>query len=156
MRISLALLLAEIPDQSVKCALDALSPFVPPESIKLFAALPLPPAQNDDELKELAKTVVAAVRPKPTQPLRKEALQKLLRGHDTFFDQQGEPDPALRNAMGAISKALKSVFFHDQAVQRLAVPKKTHFSDGKYRGTVYVVTPLGALVRDLLRAEKAI
>ena len=35
-------------------------------------------------------------------------------------------------------------------------PKKTHFPDGTYRGTVYVVTPLGALVRDLLKAEKAI
>jgi hypothetical protein len=149
-------LLAEIPDQSVKGVLDALAPFVAPQSIKLYASVPLPPVQDDDELTELAKTVVAAVRPKPTQPLRKEALRKLLSGHDTFSDQQGEPDPALRNAMGAISKALKSVFFHDQAVHRLAVPKKTHFPDGKYRGTVYVVTPLGAIVRDLLKAEKAI
>jgi hypothetical protein len=83
-------------------------------------------------------------------------LRKLLGGHDTFSDQRGEPDPALRNAMGAISKALKSVFFHDQAVHRLAVPKKTHFPDGSYRGTVYVPTPLGELVRELLKAEKAI
>ncbi len=152
----MTMLLAEIPDQSVKGVLDALAPFIAPESIKLFDPVPLPPVQNDDDLTQLAQSVVAAVRPKPTQPLRKEALRKLLGGHDTFSDQRGEPDPALRNAMGAISKALKSVFFHDQAVHRLAVPKKTHFPDGTYRGTVYVVTPLGALVRDLLKAEKAI
>jgi hypothetical protein len=152
----MTILLAEIPDQSVKGVLDALAPFVAPESIKLFNPVPLPVVQNDDELTELAKAVVAAVRPKPTQPLRKEALQKLLSGHDTFSDQGGQPDPTLRNAMGAISKALKSVFVHSHAVRRLAVPKKKHFADGTYRGTVYDLTPLGELVRDLLKAEKAI
>jgi len=35
-------------------------------------------------------------------------------------------------------------------------PKKTYFPDSKYLGTVYALTPLGARVRDLLRAEKAI
>lgn len=152
----MTMLLVEISDQSLKGALDALAPFVSPENIKLFDPVPLPAVQDDDELKQLAQSVVAAVRPKPSQPLRKEALRKLLGGHDTFSDQRGEPDPALRNAMGAISKALKSVFFHDQAVHRLAVPRKTHFADGSYRGTVYDLTPLGELVRELLKAEKAI
>lgn len=152
----MTMLLVEISDQSLKGALDALAPFVSPENIKLFDPIPLPAVQDDDELKQLAQSVVAAVRPKPSQPLRKEALRKLLGGHDTFSDQRGEPDPALRNAMGAISKALKSVFFHDQAVHRLAVPRKTHFADGSYRGTVYDLTPLGELVRELLKAEKAI
>jgi hypothetical protein len=147
--------LVEISDQSVKGVLDALAPFVSPSNIKLFDPVPLPPVQ-DDELVQLAQAVVVAVRPKPSQPLRKEALRKLLGGHDTFSDQRGEPDPALRNAIGAISKALKSVFFHDQAVHRLAVPRKTHFPDGSYRGTVYDLTPLGELVRELLKAEKAI
>ncbi|EJN13541.1 hypothetical protein PMI42_03114 [Bradyrhizobium sp. YR681] len=142
-------------DQSIRGVLDALAPFVAPENIKLFDPVSLPVVQTD-ELTELAQSVAAAVRPKPSQPFRKEALRKLLGGHDTFGDQRGEPDPALRNAIGAISKALKSVFFHDQAVHRLAAPKKTYFPDGSYRGTVYVVTPLGERVRDLLKAEKAI
>lgn len=152
----MTMLLVEISDQSLKGALDALAPFVSPENIKLFDPVPLPAVQDDDELRQLAQSVVAAVRPRPSQPLRKEALRKLLGGHDTFSDQRAEPDPALRNAMGAISKALKSVFFHDQAVHRLAVPRKTHFADGSYRGTVYDLTPLGELVRELLKAEKAI
>lgn len=149
-------LIAEISDQSLKGALEALAPFVAPENLKLFSPIALPDDQSDDELNQLAQKVVEAVRPKPTQPLRKEALQKLLNGHDTFTSQGGEADPALRNAMGAISKALRSVFAHDHAVRRLAIPKKTHFPDGTYRGTVYSLTPLGARVRDLLKAEKAI
>ena len=126
------------------------------ESLKLFKSVALPIDQGEDELTKLAQKVVEAVRPKPTQPLRKEALRKLLSGHDTFANQGGEADPALRNAMGAISKALKSVFAHDHAMRRLAVPKKTHFPDGSYRGTIYSITPLGARVRDLLKAEQAI
>ncbi|MBY5798973.1 hypothetical protein [Rhizobium leguminosarum] len=148
-------LIAEISDQYLNGALEALAPFVAPENIKLYNAIPLP-SDQDDEFAKLAPQVVDAVRPQPTQPLRKEALLKLLNGHDTFSDQGGEPDPALRNAMGAISKALRSVFAHDHAMRRLAIPKKTYFPDGTYRGTVYVVTPLGARVRDLLKAEKAI
>ncbi len=150
------LLIAEISDQSLKGALKALAPFVAPEKLKLFSPVALPEDQSADELTQLAQKVVEAVRPKPTQPLRKEALQKLLSGHDTFSNQGGEADPALRNAMGAISKALRTVFAHDHAVRRLAVPKKTHFPDGTYRGTAYSITPLGARVRDLLKAEKAI
>ncbi|CAK7260911.1 MULTISPECIES: hypothetical protein [Shinella] len=150
------LLIAEVPEQSLKGALKALAPFVPPENLKLFSALAPPEDESDDELTQLAQKVVEAVRPKPTQPLRKEALRKLLGGHDTFTNQGGEADPVLRNAMGAISKALRTVFAHDQAVRRLAIPKKTQFPDGTYRGTVYSVTPLGARVRDLLKAEKAI
>ena len=149
-------LIAEIPEQSLEGALNALATFVTPQGIKLYSAVPLPAGDNDVELTKLAQKVVEAIRPQPTQPLRKEALQKLMSGHDTFSNQGGEPDAALRNAMGAISKALKSVFPHDQAVRRLAVPKKTHFPNGAYRGTVYVLTPLGARVRDLLKAEKAI
>ena len=152
----MATLIAEIPDHSLKGALEALSPYVKPENLKLFSPIAVPKDQGDDELAKLAQKVVDAVRPKPRQPLRREALQKLLSGHDTFSNQTGQADPALRNAMGAISKALKTVFAHDQAVRRLAIPKKTHFPDGAYRGTVYILTPLGARVRDLLKAENAI
>lgn len=64
-------LVAEIPDQCLKGALDALAPFVAPESLKLFKSVALPIDQGEDELTKLAQKVVEAVRPKPTQPLRK-------------------------------------------------------------------------------------
>ena len=105
----MATLIAEIPDHSLKGALEALSPYVKPENLKLFSPIAVPKDQGDDELAKLAQKVVDAVRPKPSQPLRREALQKLLSGHDTFSNQTGQADPALRNAMGAISKALKTV-----------------------------------------------
>ncbi|PII39423.1 hypothetical protein T190_05555 [Sinorhizobium meliloti CCBAU 01290] len=88
--------------------------------------------------------------------MRREALQKLLKGHDTFMDQGGVSDPALRNAMGAISKALRSVFGHDQAIRRLAVPRKTFMADKSYQGTIYDVTPLGRRVRELLITDGSI
>jgi hypothetical protein len=146
----------EIAEQHLKAALGALAPFAPPESIKLYQQIPCPGGENDQEEHQFAQIVAKAIRPQPNQPMRKEALQKLLGGHDTFTDQKGEPDPALRNAMGAISKALKSVFSHDKAIQRLAIPKKTYFDDGHYMGTIYLLTPLGAKVRDILKAEKSI
>ena len=151
-------LIVEISDENLKSALIGLSPLVALKGIKLYGAVELPNVQNDaDELTKIAQKIVEAVRPQPKQYLRKEALQKVLRGHDTFMDQRGESDPVLRNAVGAISKALKVVFPNEKgAVRRLAVPKKTFFADGSYRGTEYVVTPLGDRVRDLLKAEGAI
>lgn len=151
------LLTAYVPESAAKDVLHALAPFVPPTGIKLFQAVTLAPEEEKtSEFEELAKKVVDAVRPKPTQPIRKEILSKMLNGHDTFLNQRGEADPALRNGVGAISKALKSVFLHDQAVRRIAVPKKTFFDNGIYKGTIYALTPLGKRVRELLVAEGAI
>lgn len=150
------LLAIKVVPSNLTAVLKAIEALVPSQNIELYepAAIPKPP--TDDGLDELAKKVVTAVRPKPTQPMRREALQKLARGHDTFFDQGGEPDAALRNAMGAISKALRSVFGHDQAIRRLAIPRKTFMADKSYQGTVYDVTPLGARVFALLKAEGSI
>lgn len=151
------LLTAYIAENSAKDVLHALAPFVPPNDIQLFQAVELPQEEEmTSEFEELAKKAADAVRPKPTQPIRKEILSKMLNGHDTFVNQGGDPDPALRNGVGAISKALKSVFPHDQAVRRLAIPKKTFFEDGTYKGTVYLLTPLGKRVREILTDEGAI
>jgi len=146
-------LTVQVPDDTLTSILQALTPLVPPNAIQLFEPLPISKEPEDDGLGKLALQVLEIVRPKPSQPMRKEALQKLLNRHDTFWDQGGEPDPALRNAMGALSKALRAVFPHDQAIRRLAVPKKTFMDNGAYQGTAYVITPLGKRVRDLLKAE---
>lgn len=150
------ILLVKLRSSQVSAAISALAPIVAPQDIDLYGSLPLPEPSTDDKLEELAKKVVLAVRPKPTQPMRREALQKLLKGHDTFMDQGGVSDPALRNAMGAISKALRSVFGHDQAIRRLAVPRKTFMADKSYQGTIYDVTPLGRRVRELLITDGSI
>ncbi|MBY5517840.1 hypothetical protein [Rhizobium leguminosarum] len=150
------LLTIKFAPSSLAAVLKAIEAVVPSSQIEVYEPAPIPKAPTDDGLDELAKKVVVAIRPKPTQPMRREALQKLARGHDTFFDQGGVPDAALRNAMGAISKALRSVFEHDQAIRRLAIPRKTFMADKSYQGTVYDVTPLGARVFELLKAEGSI
>jgi hypothetical protein len=149
-------IIAQVCEQNLKDAVKALASFAPPEDISIYEPVALPEDSEDDALDELAQKVVTAVRPQPTQPMRRKALRKLLGGHDTFVGQGGEADPALRNAMGAISKALHPVFNHSQAVRRLAVPRKTRFPDGSYKGTTYVRTKLGHRVKALLEAEKSI
>ena len=104
------LLAIKIAPSSLAAVLEAIQTLVPSNQIELYESVPPPKGPADDGLEELAKRAVAVLRPKPTQPMRREALQKLAQGHDTFFHQGGEPDAALRNAMAAISKALRGVF----------------------------------------------
>lgn len=146
-------LTANVPESAIKAVLHALTPFVPPNDISLFKAVPTPENKDDSALHQLAIKVVQMVRPKPNQSMRPKALNALLGGHDTFWNQHGEADPALRNAIGAVSKALKMMFDHDHPVQRLAVPKKNYFPDGTYKGTTYLITPLGKYVRQILESE---
>jgi hypothetical protein len=148
-------LTAHVPESAIKAVLQALTAFVPPNGISLFKlVVPTPDDEEDSALHQLALKVANVVRPKPNQSMRVEALRALLSGHyDTWWNQGGESDPALRNAIGAISKALKAVFDHDHPVKRLAVPKKNYFPSGEYKGTTYLVTPLGERVRHLLVAE---
>jgi hypothetical protein len=148
------IIVAQIADINVAPAMAAIAPYSLSGNVKAYAEIPVKPQSVDAD--ELANKVVAAVRPKSNQTMRKEALRKLLSGHDTWLDQQGEPDPALRNAMGAISKSLKSVFPAGDGMRRLAKPQKTWFDDGRYRGTSYAITPLGERVRNLLKAEGSI
>ncbi|MBX5249976.1 hypothetical protein HJC03_06115 [Rhizobium sp. NLR4b] len=147
------LLAIKVESSNVAAILSAISALVPPQQIELYDLVQPPKSPADDGLEELARKVALAVRPTATKPMRREALQKLARGHDTFCDQSGEADPALRNAMGAISKDLRSVFSHEKPIQRLAISRKTRMADGSYKGTVYDVTPLGARVFELLKSE---
>ena len=147
------LLIAHVPKSATKAVLQALTPFVPLDSISLFEAVPTPEDEDHSALHQLALKVVDVVRPKPNQSMRLEALRALLGGHDTWWKQGGESDPALRNAIGAVSKALKIMFDHDHPVRRLAVPKKIYFPDGEYKGTTYLITSLGQCVRGILESE---
>lgn len=143
----------QIDASHVAALVAAISHLVPEHQIGLYEQVALPAQPPADEVDELAHRIAVAIRPIPAKPMRREALQKLFNRHDTFWDQQGEPDPSLRNAMGSISKDLKSIFAHDKPIQRLAIPRKTRMDDGSYQGTVYEITSLGARVYEILKTE---
>src|SRR6185295_13833355 len=107
-------------------------------------------------LDALAAKIVDAVRPTAKQPMRKDALGFALLGGDTFWDQQGEADPSMRNALGALSKAMRAVFpFDASPIDRIARRvKQFHKADGHYLGTKYFRTALGNRVYEILKAEK--
>src|SRR5689334_12647791 len=75
---------------------------------KIFCPKAVPRLPSTDrEFEAHAHAIAEAIKPRPNQPMRLETLELILNGGDTWFDQQGEPDPALRNATGALSKALR-------------------------------------------------
>jgi hypothetical protein len=153
------IIIVPVPDLSkVPSVLGALEPVVPQGTITLYESKPLPqpPSAEDVALEALAKKVADAIRPTAKQPMRIEAIRAALGGWDTFHDQEGEVDPALRNALGALSKAMKQVFPNDSSpIERIATRKR--FSDkGGYLGTRYHATPLGVRVRKILEADGSI
>lgn len=127
----------------------------------VFAPQPLPEQVVEaQEFEAKAQAIAQAIRPRSSQPLRQEALRAVLGGHDTYWDQQGAADPTLRNAVGALSKALRPFSFLPSPLDLLCTRQK-HFATqepgkGSYLGTRYVRTLLGTRVRDILKAAKAI
>lgn len=151
------IIIAEIEDTALDQVLAALLPLTPASKIKVLAEVSPPaPPESDDRLETLARRVVELVRPVPDSDLQRETLRKVLSRHDTFFDQHGEADPALRNAVGHLSRKLKKLFQYEKPVSAIAVPRKTFFPNGDYMGTTYDVTPLGERVRAILLKEGAI
>jgi hypothetical protein len=103
-----------------------------------------------------AQQIAMAIRPRPNQPMRREILEFVLSGSDTWSDQGGEPEPALRNATGALSKALRPFAPWDESPleilcdrHRETVPSGPY--KGRYQGTRYIPTPLGRRVREILQ-----
>lgn len=139
--------------------LKAISSLVAEGQVELFEVqeLPKPTDEEDSELESTALEIAKLIRPTARQPMRAEALQVVLGGWDTFWDQKGEPDPSLRNALGAVSKAMRPIFpFESSPIDRLATRRK-HFGDhGGYLGTIYTPTKLGKRVKEILEAEKAL
>ncbi|WOF43182.1 hypothetical protein KNJ79_19000 [Sphingopyxis indica] len=113
----------------------------------------LPSAEK--EFEDRAYAIAKAIKPRPSQPMRREALRMALCNGDTWFDQKGEPDPAMRNATGALSKALRPFAPWEESPleilcrrQREVVAKGPY--KGKYQGTRYLPTSLGKRVREIL------
>lgn|GEM_PF-6388050 len=114
----------------------------------------LPSVRREFEARALA--IAKAIKPRPNQAMRQETLEFVLGGGNTWLDQQGEPDPALRNATGALSKALRPFAPWEESPldilcerRRETVPSGPY--KGRYQGTRYVPTPLGKRVRQLLQ-----
>lgn len=155
----MSVMMLQIGDPSQLAAVQqAIAHILPPTSIKIFQELqPAVAPDTGNALDALAGKVADAIRPNARQSMRQEALRAALGGWDTFWDQKGTPDPALRNAFGAISKAMRAVFPHDASpIDRIVVRRKRFENDGTYLGTSYVQTQLGLRVRDILKAEGSI
>jgi hypothetical protein len=142
-------------DEATASILSALSNLVGSSDIEVFAACPSPPpALHPAEKTTLALVISDAIRPSGKQTMRLEALRMALNGWDTFSNQKGEGDPALRNAMGALSKALRPFFPNDKSpIKRISSRTKRFDEDGNYLGTRYSPTSLGIQIRDILKND---
>lgn len=114
----------------------------------------LPSAKREFEAR--AQAIAKRIKPRPNQAMRQETLEFLLSGGNTWLDQQGEPDPALRNATGALSKALRPFApFEESPLEILCERRRETVPSGpykgRYQGTRYVPTRLGKRVREILQ-----
>jgi hypothetical protein len=131
------------------------------QSLKMYSSLPKPPLPSDSaDFENRAQMIAKTIQPRPGQTMRRDALITVLRGSETFWDQSAEPDPALRNATGALSKALRKFApFAESPLEILCDRRREVFSKGpmkgQYKGTRYVLTRLGNRVKEIL-IEKAI
>jgi len=151
----MAMIQVECDDAKVVEILEAIKSLS--KSPKIFSAKPLPSlpsAQKEFEARALA--IAKAIKPRPNQSMRLETLELVLDGGDTWFDQKGEPDPALRNATGALSKALRRFDpWSESPLEILCERRRETIAKGpfkgRYQGTRYVPTRLGHRVREILQ-----
>lgn len=156
----MAILQVEVDRAKIEAALSAILPFATAEP-KLYDQLALPTAVPEaDDLDALAHKIADAIRPTGNQAMRSEALRATLIGHDTFHDQAATPDPALRNAVVALSRALRPFSIFDSPLDLICSRHKDYFADGpckgRYRGIRYVPTELGQRVRTVLKSSGAL
>lgn len=144
---------------AVPHVLKAVAPFVTPENIQLFSSVEPPKPEGPDPGQlALAKQIADLLRPTGNQSMRLAALGAIFGGYDTFFDEHGEANPSMRNAIGAASKSLRPLFkYEDSPLERL-VRRRKHYEPGttNYLGTRYELTALGLLVRKVLMDEGVI
>lgn len=151
----MAIIQIECDDEKVVDVLEAIKKLG--TNPKVFAPRPLPKLPSAAlEFETLAQAIAKIVRPRPNQPMRREALEFVLNGGSTWSDQKGEPDPALRNATGALSKALRRFDrWADSPLEilcerrREVVPSGPY--KGQYQGTTYIPNKLGKRVREILQ-----
>jgi hypothetical protein len=126
-------------------------------NVKIFSPIEMPNLPSDQkEFDARALAIAQAIKPRPNQEMRLETLELVLGGGDTWFDQKGERDPALRNATGALSKALRRFApYSDSPLEILCERRReivpTGPYKGRYQGTRYVPTRLGRRVREILQ-----
>lgn len=149
----------DLEEQVVPDILNAILKFVPAKQIKLFEPRDLPKLKKEDTkvFEALAHKVADTVAPTGRQIMRKQALAAACLRYDSLMDQQGDPDPSMRNALGALSRALREIFPHDASpIDRLATRTKRFDENGTYLATVYTPTKLGRRVWEILKARKAV
>jgi hypothetical protein len=145
----------ECDTDKVVAILEATKSFA--RTAKLFSQAPLPDLPSERaKFEERALAIAKWIRPRPNQAMRLETLEFVLNGGDTWLDQHGEADPALRNATGALSKALRRFApFEESPLEILCERRRQTIGSGpykgRYQGTRYVPTRLGKRVREILQ-----
>jgi hypothetical protein len=146
----------DIAEEKLGDALDAVRRFMP-ANLRIFTTQPIPHSpMREAELQQLAHKIALAIAPRPEQRARREALRLILEGGDTFLSQQGGPDPALRNATGAISKSLRRFDPYAASPLDLLCERRREVyvrgpGKGNYKGMRYIPTALGRRVLQKLR-----
>lgn len=146
-------------NNAVDQILRAITPFVTEDQVELFEPHKFASLTDadDEEFEQTAQKLAKLIRPTARQPMRSEALNAALFGFDTLHDQRGNDDPSLRNALGALSKAMRPMFPNDPSpIDRLATRRKYFRDDGRYLGTIYTPTKLGVRVKEILEAMNAL
>ncbi len=150
--------LFEISDDKLVDALDALRP-LSPGKLRVMEDRPVPPSPARElELEQLAAKIAKAIAPRPDQHARRDALRLVLGGGDTFNAGEGEADPALRNATGALSRALRRFDpFAESPIELLCERRREIFTKGEHKGTYkgmrYIPTRLGGIVHRILKQQ---
>jgi hypothetical protein len=155
------LISARVPENSVSDAVAALKPFATSE-IEVFAQFETPEyievsckEKIVDEV--LAQEIASTIAPTPKQTMRREVLESVLWHWDSLLDTKGEGDPAMRVALGALSKALRPFApYMASPIELICVREREFLPTGEYRATVYRPTDLGVCVRDILIEKGAI
>lgn len=156
----MAIVQFECRDDDVSDAVDAVSALVIGRP-RIFTPQPSPTSpKKAGELEATAQAIAKVVRPRANQSMRLEILKLVLKGGDTWFDQNGEPDPGLRNATGALSKALRPFSTWDSPLDLICTRKREVVHDGaykgRYQGTRYIPTQLGGRVKQILEEQGVI
>lgn len=144
-------------DDRIVEALEAIKGIAVGQTTKIWTRLAIPNLPSDEKaFEERAQAIAGAIKPRPNQKMRLEALRYVFNESNTFWAQQGEPDPALRNATGALSKALRRFApYYDSPMEIICERRREIHSGGPLKGTYqgiqYVLTKLGKRVRDILK-----
>lgn len=131
---------------------NAIESAAPGAAIHHFCGMQKPvanPTEASGVDPELVEQVVKIVR---TAPQR--VLSGLLHGDDSWSMSRGDSKFSIRPETIALSRRLKPIFpYLASPIDALVVRQREYFAEGGYKGIRYIPTPLGAAVREALKAE---